>query len=344
MSRLNLDKLEQPDKLDRPAGKSIVVLGSANMDLVCRTARMPAPGETVLGGDLHCISGGKGANQAVAAAKLGAQVHLIARVGDDDFGAHLLTCLQAHKVNTTHVTVTEGVSSGCAMILVDGQGENTIVVSPGANARLSPADVDAARDVIARASVVVMQLEVPADTIAHAIELCRKLNVRTILDPAPVPLEGLTESLSKVSILTPNQSEAQALLPSGSMGRMKRTKLVDAKQIASELLALGPDAVVLKLGAKGAMVLDNGLDGSVNRASPRAGGVIEQIAPFRTDVVDTTAAGDAFTAALAVAISESKPLRDAARFANAAGALACQSFGAQPSLPTRDAVDRLVTH
>lgn len=343
MSRLsNLGDPNPPDKRDRPSAKPIVVIGSANMDLVCRTARMPAPGETVLGGDLVTVPGGKGANQAVAAAKLGADVHLIARVGDDDFGAHLLTCLQAHKVNTTHVTVTEGVSSGCAMILVDSQGENSIVVSPGANARFSQADVYAARDIIAKAAVVIMQLEVPADTIAYAIDLCRKLKVRTVLDPAPAPADGLQEALCKVSVLTPNQREAEMLLPSANnMGRMKRTKLVDAKQVASDLLAMGPDAVVLKLGAKGAMVLDGGLD---NRSGSRPTGEIEQIPPFRTDVVDTTAAGDAFTAALAVAMSEGKPLRDAARFANAAGALACQSFGAQPSLPTREAVDRLITH
>src|SRR5262245_23545896 len=180
---------------------SIVVIGSINMDLVCRTPVMPKAGETVLGGEFATIAGGKGANQAVAAARLarrGMQVHMVGRVGADEFGARLLEGLRSNGVSTDHVSVTDRTASGVAMILVDGRGENSIVVAPGANARVTPRDVDAAREVIARASVVVMQLEIPLATVRHAIELCRKLKVPTILDPAPAPERGLPRELYRV--------------------------------------------------------------------------------------------------------------------------------------------------
>mgnify|MGYP005850288681 CR=1 FL=1 len=193
------------------SGGPVVVIGSVNMDLVCRTPRMPAPGETILGHDLVTIPGGKGANQAVAAAKLGGKVHFVGRVGEDDFGSRLLNGLQQHNVATEHVTITEGVASGCAMILVDRKGENSIVVAPGANAKLTPKDIDAARGLIKSASVVVLQLEVPFATVEHAIALCRKNGVFTILDPAPAP-KRLPKGMYAVDILTPNQTEAAALL------------------------------------------------------------------------------------------------------------------------------------
>jgi len=308
------------------AAKPIVVIGSINMDLVCRTPAMPRPGETILGGRFQTIPGGKGANQAVAAARLaqrGSAVHLIGRVGDDEFGERLLAGLRAKRVNVDHVAITRNVSSGIAVILVDSRGENSIVVAPGANARLTPADVDRARDLIAGASVVVMQLEIPLATVKHAIGLCRKLGVATILDPAPAPARaparGLPQAFYRVDVLTPNQTEAQALVST-------RTK--DPQRIASELHGRGVKQVVLKLGGKGSLWAD-------------AEGFLEG-KPFRVKVVDTTAAGDAFTAALAVARAESMPVAQALRFANAAGALCCMGLGAQPSLPTRLRVDRLV--
>lgn len=308
----------------------VVVIGSINMDLVCRVAHMPVPGETILGSDLVTIPGGKGANQAVAAAKLGGDVHFIGRVGDDDFGQRLLNGLRNHRVNTEHVTVTEGVSSGCAMILVDKRGENSIVVAPGANHKLTPADVDAAQNLIGSASVVVFQLEIPLETVRHAVDLCRKLGAYTILDPAPAPERKLPRDLYSVDILTPNQSEAEGLLRVGAMGRLKRDKRSDAKQIGADLLARGPGAVVLKLGSKGALIQDRD-------------GYIHHVKGFKVKVVDTTAAGDAFTGAMAVALAEGRNMPEAVRFANAAGALCCQSFGAQPALPTRDAVVKLLT-
>ncbi|HEV8605839.1 MAG TPA: ribokinase [Tepidisphaeraceae bacterium] len=307
----------------------VVVIGSINMDLVCRVQRLPGPGETSLGSELSTIPGGKGANQAVAAAKLGAEVHLIGRVGDDDFGARLINGLQQHKVHTEHVTVTEGTASGCALILVDKKGENSIVVAPGANGKLRPAEIDAAEGLLAHASVVVMQLEIPMETVQRAIAACRRLGVFVILDPAPVPSKGVPKEVFQVNMLTPNQKEAEALLPLRQMGRMRRKKRVDVKQIGTDLLARGPGVVVLKLGARGAMIQDQS-------------GYIETVKGLKVGVVDTTAAGDAFTGAMAVALAEGKELREAAKFANAAGAACCKAFGAQPALPSREMVEKLM--
>jgi ribokinase len=313
-------------------GRRIVVVGSVNMDLVCRCPRMPELGETVTGSDLLTISGGKGANQAVAAAKIagpGDEVHLVARVGDDDFGQRLLVGLREHGVRTDRVTVTEGTSTGCAMILVNKAGENSIVVSPGANARLTPEDVDAAADLLAGASVVLLQLEVPPETVAHAIAVAKRSGAKVILDPAPVPSKGLARSLYRVDVLTPNQTEATALLAKRqAMGRMRRTKPVDVRQLGEELLERGPATVVMKMGRKGALVL-NGSD-------------IEHVKGRKVTVVDTTAAGDAFNGALAVALAEGMEMGRAVRFANAAGAKACERFGAQPALPTRMEVEAML--
>ncbi len=308
----------------------IVVIGSINMDLVCRAPHIPVPGETLLGSDLLTIPGGKGANQAVAAAKLGGDVHFIGRIGDDDFGQRLVNGLRNHHVRTDHVTVTEGVSSGCALILVDKRGENTIVVAPGANHKLACEDIEAAADVLAKASVVVMQLEIPLGTVEYAMEKCRQLGAYTILDPAPAPERGLPRTLYGVDLLTPNESEAEALLLTRERSHVRRPKVVGAKQIGAELLARGPETVVLKLGAKGAMIQDRR-------------GYIGAVKPFKVKVVDSTAAGDAFTGALAVALSEGKEMSEAVRFANAAGARCCEGFGAQPALPSREAVVSLVS-
>jgi ribokinase len=309
----------------------IVVIGSINMDLVCRTPHMARPGETILGSDFVTLPGGKGANQAVAAAKLakpGTSVHLIGRVGDDDFGQHLLTGLRLHHVRCEHVTVTEGISSGVALILVDKAGENSIVVVPGANAKLMPKDVDGAEDLIRSASVVVLQLEIPLATARHALAMCRRLGVYTILDPAPAPAKGLPPEMYAVDLLTPNQSEAEILLSARrAAGRVKRKQRVDAKQIGGELLSLGPKMVVLKLGSRGAMIVDD---------------EFMTVRGFKVKVADTTAAGDAFTAALAVARAEGTSGKAAVRFANAAGAICCTGFGAQPSLPNRLAVEVLL--
>jgi len=296
----------------------IVIIGSINMDLVCRTPRIPRPGETIMGSDFLTMPGGKGANQAVAAARLasaGITVHMIGRVGDDDFGRQLNSGLKSNGVNTDHVINTPGVASGCALIQVDGHGENSIVVVPGANARVTVEDVRKARDLIASASCVVMQLEIPLETVAYAIELCRELGVFTILDPAPVPPEGLPAALYAVDLLTPNQTEAELILGGG----------IDP---AKKFLERGARCVVLKLGASGSMYADN------NQT--------ESARPFKVDAVDSTAAGDAFTGALAVAHAEGMKMSVALRFANAAGAICCETMGAQAALPTRAAVEALI--
>jgi ribokinase len=309
-----------------PRGGDILVIGSVNTDLVCRTPHVPAPGETVLGSDLATIHGGKGANQAVAAARLGGRVRMVGRVGDDDAGKRLREGLRNNGVGVKHVRVTPGVSSGCAMILVDKRGENSIVVAPGANARVTPADVDAALPLLRRAAVVVLQLEIPLPTVRHAIATCRRLGVPTILDPAPVPPRGLPRELFAVDVLTPNQIEAQLLARPGSV---PAHALGAPGRIGRGLLAKGAGAVVLKLGARGSFYAD------------RAGAAGSARA-FKVEVVDSTAAGDAFTGALAVAMSEGRGLVDALPFANAAGALCCTGYGAQPSLPTRRDVERFM--
>ena len=283
---------------------AIVIIGSINMDLVCRTRSLPRAGETVLGSEFLTIPGGKGANQAVAAARIAdgrADVHMIGRVGDDDFGRELLAGLKSNGVNTRRVTVTKNVASGVAMILVDRKGENSIVVAPGANAKLTPADIDAAESLIRSASVVVMQLEIPLATVRHALKMCRRLGVFTILDPAPAPAKPVRFD---VDLLTPNETEARAILRDGAK------------------------AVVLKLGARGCEWVTR--DGS------------HGIKPFKIKVVDSTAAGDAFTGALAVGHALGMPMLATLRMANAAGALCCTKLGAQPALPTRRAVERLM--
>lgn len=313
--------------------KRIVVIGSINMDLVCRTDRIPAAGETILGDDLITVPGGKGANQAVAAAKLAnaqTDVYLVGRVGNDDFGQRLLNGLSQHRVRTEHVTITEGAASGCAMILVDRKGENSIVVASGANAKLLPADIDRIDSIIAAASSVVLQLEIPLETVAHAIAIASRHGVFTILDPAPVPARGLPRELMEVDLLTPNQGEAQMLSGMKRTHHVSAKKLSDPKQMAMGLLSDGPRAVALKLGRKGALLVT------------REGG-IDQFKPHKVEVSDTTAAGDAFTGALAVAISEGASLPEAVRFANAAGAACCSQFGAQPALPCREMVDQLLS-
>ncbi len=291
------------------AAGPIVVIGSINMDLVCRCRRFPKPGETVIGSEFAAVPGGKGANQAVAAARLGAETHLVGRVGDDLFGRRLLAGLRENGVETARVRTTRGVPSGVASILVDARGQNTIAVAPGANGRVTAADVRSARSLLARAAVVILQLELPLETVECAVDLCRRLGVYTVLDPAPAPEDRLPASVLRVDLVTPNEQEARAIGP-----RM-----------------LGRAAlVVFKQGKRGAAIASG------------AGGLRRRVEPFRVSVVDTTAAGDAFTAALAVALSEGRPLDRAVVFANAAGALACTRLGAQPSLPRRSAVERLV--
>jgi len=298
----------------------VVVVGSVNMDLVVSAPEIPAPGQTVLGSDFKTISGGKGANQAVAAARLGARVAVVGRVGEDAFGQSLREGFTCASVDCGHLRDTAGVASGVALIVVAESGQNAICVAAGANARVGPDDVERAADLIAKARVCVVQLEIPLETAVRAVAIARRHGVGVVLDPAPAP-EALPDELFAVDVLTPNESEAARLL--GLEGGA-----VDPDVIARCLRERGAGAVVLTLGETGCLACDSG--GSL------------RVGAHAVEVVDTTAAGDAFTGALAVALAEGRCLREGVAFANAAGALACTRFGAQPSLPTRPAVVSLL--
>ena len=304
------------------AEPTVVVIGSINMDLVVRTAVLPGPGQTVPGRKFTSTPGGKGANQAVAAARLGARVHMIGKVGSDNFAEHLLMCMNKNQVDTSAVVVAEGISSGLAIVMVDSQGKNSICVVAGANGQMQPDDLIAQEELIARAKVVVLQLELPVPTVLQAIRLARKHGVKTVLDPAPAAADTPTELL-KVDIITPNHIEA------GMMAGEPIADVRSAKTVAAALVSEGPEAVVVTIGEKGAVLVDKS-DRIRHFPAPKVG------------IVDTTAAGDAFTGALSVAIARDEKLSDAIRYANAAGALACTKFGAQPAMPNRREVEQLL--
>ena len=300
---------------------SIVVVGSLNMDLVVRAPRMSAPGETLFGSDFHTIPGGKGANQAVAAARLGGQVTMVGRVGDDAFGPTLIHGLAQAGVETRFVQRDTGAATGIALIVLDASGQNSIIVASGANMRLTPDDVSAAETVIASASAIVLQLESPLAAVERALALARQHRVATILNPAPA--QPLSNRLLKlVDFLIPNETEMALLTgtPVDDHSLRAGQALVAASSAAGRLRTMGAGTVIMTLGSNGALlVCDETL----------------HLPAYQVPVVDTTAAGDAFVGAFAVALAEGRPVIEAVRWANAAGALAVTKLGAQPSMPTR---------
>jgi ribokinase len=290
------------------------VVGSANTDMVVRVPTLPRPGETVLGGTFFTARGGKGANQAVAAARAGGSVTLVACVGDDAFGDETLAALGAEGVAVQSVRRVAGAHSGVALILVDERGENSIAVAPGANALLAPDDVTAIADRLSPKDLLVAQLEIPLASVMAAVRTARRRGTRVILNPAPA-CDLPDELLREVSVLTPNRAEAAQLasLPAGDDSEL------DA--VATELLRRGVGAVVITLGAGGAFVATADLR--------------EMIAGCPVVARDTTGAGDVFNGALAVAVAEQQPLATAVRFANAAAAISVTRDGAQPAAPRR---------
>jgi ribokinase len=288
----------------------ILVIGSLNADLVVRTPRFPKPGETIQGGDLATLPGGKGANQAVAAARQGAATAMLGRVGKDEFGDFLLSHLDADHVDTRLVRRDEA-ATGTAMIVVDGNGQNSIVLSPGANGRVSPADVDPAA--FTGLKLVLLQLEIPLETVLRAARLAKKNGVRVVLNPAPArPLPD--ELIALADFLLPNETELSLLT-----GREVRDA-ASAESAAHLLLDKGAPAVIVTLGADGALLVTRD--------------AVKHVPAFQVKAVDTTAAGDAFIGGFAAAWLRGLELEPAVRYANACGALATTKIGAQPSLPT----------
>lgn len=314
----------------------VVVIGSSNTDMVVKVPRIPAPGETILGGDLTMVPGGKGANQAVAAARLGAKVTFVGCVGADTFGGRSLAGLADEGIDVSRCVTLDGVPSGVALIAVDDRGQNAIVVAPGANRRLRPEHLAPAEGAIAEADAVVLQCETPLETIADAVRIAKRYEKLVVLNPAPARTlpRGL---VSLVDVLTPNETEARCLLDEGiASGDGTEENLV------LPLLDAGVKLAVITLGARG-LLFGFRLAGRT---------VVQRIEAFAVDAVDATAAGDCFTGALACALAErirsGEPLwviegiTRALRFASAAAALSVTRLGAQSSLPTRAEVEHFL--
>jgi ribokinase len=303
--------------------RRIVVFGSLNMDLIMPAGRLPRSGETLACGDFVAVPGGKGANQACAAGRLGGHVVMVGRTGNDSFGPKLIESLNSAGVDTSEVKMVEG-STGAAFILVLPDGENLILLSPGANARFEAEPGLFARLALSSGDCVLTQLESPIETVAAALAEGRRAGATTILDPAPARALA-PELLANVDWLTPNQTEAAILLGEPDLTIDDYTS---AESAARRLLPLGPQGVIMKLGALGCLAV------TPNR-------VVRQAA-FPVRALDTTAAGDAFNGAFAVTLVEGFELRAALRFGCAAAGISVTRMGAQPSMPSRDEVERLL--
>ncbi len=300
----------------------VLVIGSLNMDLVVHTPRVPGDGETLLGTSFHRYFGGKGANQAVAVARQGVKTFMAGRVGDDPFGRDQLASLQAEGIDTQHVLVDPEESSGVASIIIDSSGNNRIIVVPGANGVVTTEDIRALAPLMAKCDCVVLQLEIPVETVLFAIKQASFLGVKVILNPAPA--QDLPDDIyPHLFAITPNESEAHLLTG------IEVKDLGTARQAAQALLAKGVDAVVITLGSQGVYGLD--AEGEFH------------IPAHEVTVVDTVAAGDTFTGALAALIGEGYSLEEAAQYANAAAALAVTRHGAQPSIPKRAEVGEFLS-
>jgi ribokinase len=298
---------------------TVVVFGSINMDLVARTPYLPAPGETITGHAFSTVPGGKGANQAVAAARLNSPTRMIGRVGDDNFGPELRQNLSQVGVDTTAIATDASVSSGVAVIAVDDSGQNNIIIIPGANGRVGQADLDRLADCLTEARLLLLQLEIPLEVTVAAARLAQQAGLMVVLDPAPA--RDLPEALYRlVDLLTPNEVEAGQLA-----GFPVETK-EDALRAAELLVKRGVSTVIIKMGAVGVVYAVQAKDGQISQGF---------IPAFKVQAVDTVAAGDAFNGGLATALLEGQELPTAVRWGAAVGALSATKAGAQPSMPSR---------
>ena len=304
--------------------RSIFVVGSVNLDLVCTGKRIPAPGETVTGATFETFHGGKGANQAVAVGRLGFPVSMIAKVGDDQFGQRLRRGLREASVNVRAVGTAKRTASGVALITVDENGQNSITVIPGANAQLLPRDLEKALPQLRAAGMILTQLEIPMETVEYLCNVAGRFHVPLMLDPAPARALP-REMLRHVTYLTPNETETCALcaIPPDDLN------LATVAELARTLQGKGPANVIVKMGKHGAFV-----------AGPEKPGRI--VPSFKVRVVDSTAAGDAFNGGLAVALMRGLGLMEAVRFAGAVGALSVTRAGAQPAMPTSGEVEKFL--
>ncbi|WP_217696554.1 MULTISPECIES: ribokinase [Paenibacillus] len=299
----------------------IVVIGSLNMDMVVRTNRSPNAGETLIGQAFALSPGGKGANQAVAAARLGAEVSMIGRVGKDTFGSEMLEIIRNEGIHIEHISVSEHEATGVASIVIEEDGENRIIVVPGANIELTVEDIQALEAVISQAKIIVLQLEMDLAMSEQAIAIAHRKGIPAILNPAPARVLK-DEMLAQVSYLTPNETEA------GILSGMTVDSAETAEQAARILLQKGVQNVIVTLGSKGALI--------VNAEGAKA------VPGFPVKVVDTVAAGDSFNGALAQQLVLGKTLEEAVSFANAVGALAVGKEGAIPSLPQLSEVEQFL--
>ena len=300
----------------------VLVIGSLNADLVVRTPHFPKPGETISGDDLHIIPGGKGANQAVAAARQGASVAMIGRVGKDSFGDFLLENLKADHIDISRIERDES-STGTAIIVVDENGQNSIVLSAGANGKVTSEDIKKHSPGFQAMKCVLLQLEIPLETVIYAAQSSFMNDATVILNPAPA--RTLPDELLKaVDYLIPNETELTIL--SG----IQVTDVASAEKAARALQEHGTFTVIVTMGEKGALIVD------------KFDNEIQHIPPFKIDVVDTTAAGDAFISGFASALLRGVELEEAVKYANACGALAATKFGAQPSLPTKEETEKFI--
>jgi ribokinase len=301
--------------------KNIVVVGSSNTDMIIKTDKIPKPGETVIGGKFYKAAGGKGANQAVATSRAGGNVTFIASIGNDVFGEEAIKGFSDDGINTEYIKNDSGEASGIALILVDSKGENSIAVASGANLKLHESDLEDIHSNITNADVLLMQLEIPIETVQAAAKIAYSAGVKVILNPAPA--QALSDDLLKcISVLTPNETEAELLTG------VEVNNENDAKKAAKILLEKGVELVIITLGSNGALV-------ATKEDS-------KLIPGFKVDATDTTAAGDVFNGALAVAISENKGLHDSIKFAHAAAAISVTRMGAQPSAPQRDEIQKML--